>query len=240
MAFRKGIVVLSLAIMAAVPVYSQTGDGPALHTQQYEPTLQDGRYAVGGFCSFPGLGDRTIFANLLLWTVDNVCQSQFIGLDDKDFDHLQLSFPATIKSATVEGATYDITVAFKVGEGRLMFSVTNVRYSSGSLLMGSGVRLEMYKNTNKDANRRVINDFEKSESTILNEIFDFVAGHDVPVSRWDAMRAGRPVEGMTEEECKCTVGKPSHVWSDGQETQWVIGAFKHVFFKDGVITSIVS
>jgi len=235
---RKRILSLLFAALTIAPAYSQTDDY-ATHYREYEPSLQDGRYSVNSFCSFPQFDDKTIFANLLLWTVDNVCQSQFLGIDEKDFDHLQLSFPVTIKSATVEKATYDIRVAFKVGEGRLIFSVTNIQYNSGALLMGSGMKLEKYKKTEKESNRNVINDFTKSESAFLNSIFNFIESHNVPTSRWDAMRTGRPVKGMGEEECKCTMGKPSSVSSDGQETQWVLGTNKYIFFRNGVITNVV-
>lgn len=232
------ILFLLFAILTMTSAFSQT-DGYMTHYRQYEPSLQDGRYSVNDFCSFPQFDDKTIFANLLLWTVDNVCQSQFLGIEEKDFDKLQLSFPVTIKSATIEKASYDMRVAFKVGEGRLIFNITSIQYHSGALLMGSGAKLEKYKNKEKESNRNVISDFIKSESAFMNAIFNFMESHNVPVSRWDAMRTGRPVKGMDEEECKCTMGKPSSVSSDGQETQWVIGTSKYVFFKNGVITNVV-
>lgn len=238
MGSRNRILSLFLAVVAIFPAFSQTEDYSA-HIRQYELSLQDGRYSVNSFCSFPQLDDKTIFANLLLWAVDNVCQSQFLGIDEKDFDRLQLSFPVTIKSSKVEKASYDIRVAFKVGEGRLIFSVTNIQYNSGALLMGSGARLEKFKKTEKESNRNVINDFTKSESKFLNSIFNFIESHNVPTSRWDAMRAGHPVKGMGEEECKCTMGKPSSVSSDGQEKQWVLGTNKYIFFRNGVITNVV-
>lgn len=59
-----------------------------------------------------------------------------------------------------------------------------------------------------------------------------------PIRHWAEIKAGKIVLGMSELECQLAVGKPRIV-IDGDELQWQLNSSTYIFFKQGVVSSIV-
>lgn len=227
-----------IAALCSLQTFSQTTKfADAMNT--YKVTLTDEGFVANGFAAYPSLQNETIFANTLLWAVEHLCSSEFNGIADRNFNKLELSFRIIMQSHYFEGCTYSADVLLKVGEHRLIFSASNIRFNASSFLNGKNVRLEKYKNVEKPANQKILDDFEKSLALCVNAIFDYVDNHSVPVSHWDAIKYGRPQAGMNEEECLCSLGKPSTIVNNTDEVQWCVGMGKYLFFRKGVLTKIV-
>lgn len=100
--------------------------------------------------------------------------------------------------------------------------------------------LEKLQPERKPAHKAAIAEFEEEESEMLRDMQNFAKTNQLPnITHWDEIRSGKIVTGMNEAECQLAVGKPRMVIDGEDETQWLINGGMYVFFKKGVVSSIV-
>ena len=70
--------------MLASQTFVETGN-------MYPLSVDGNKYVVSGFMTFENLKDEEIYANALLWTVENVCPKQQEGITKRDIKNKSFS-----------------------------------------------------------------------------------------------------------------------------------------------------
>lgn len=207
------------------------------------PVESDGKkYVVSGFVSIAGQSDENIFANAMLWCVENVCPQLRDGIDDVDVAKKKFSCDMVLGSAPGSGLEniYYCTARFSVAAGRLVYYISDIRIESKSVVFKKVTPMERLNPDKKESHKETIDDFTESESATLNAIFDFVQTNQPQVTHWNEIGIRRPVEGMTFDECRITFGKPKTTYESGGETQWMYSTSFILFFRDGKVCTILN
>lgn len=80
-----------------------------------------------------------------------------------------------------------------------------------------------------------MDDFVQIESQMLNKLFDFVSTNQLsPITHWNEINIGKPVKGMTEDECLLAFGKPQTISESNGEVQWMYSSSFYPFFQKRV------
>ena len=100
--------------------------------------------------------------------------------------------------------------------------------------------MEKLQPDKKASHKEIMDDFVQVESQMLNRMFDFIATHQLsPITHWNEISIGKPVKGMTEDECRLAFGKPQTVLESNGEVQWMYSSSFYVFFKNGRVETII-
>lgn len=207
------------------------------------PIESDGqKYVVSGFVSIANQSDENIFANTLLWCVENVCPQLRDGINDVDVTKKKFSCDIVLDSAPGSGLenTYYCTARFSVAAGRLIYHLSDIRIESQSVVFKKVTPMERLNPDKKESHKKTMDDFTQSESSTLNAIFDFVKENQPQVTHWNEIGIRKPIEGMTFDECLITFGKPKTTHESGGETQWMYSTSFILFFRDGKVCTILN
>lgn len=229
-----------ICLMAGVlPAKAQT------FTEQKKayPISTDGnKYVVSGFTSFSSLNDETIYANALLWTIENVCPKLREGITETNIAAKSFSCDLTLASqaGSNQNNTYHCKAIFRVADGKLIYYLSNVLIESSVIMMKKVTPMEKLQPEKKASHKEIIDDFVQIESEVLNKMFDFIESHQLsPITHWNEISIGKPVKGMTEEECRLAFGKPQSVLESNGEVQWMYTSSFYLFFKNGRVETII-
>ena len=136
--------------------------------------------------------------------------------------------------------TYYCKAIFRVAEGKLVYYLSDVLIESSVLVMKKVTAMEKLQPEKKASHKEIMDDFVQVESQMLNRMFDFIATHQLsPITHWNEISIGKPVKGMTEDECRLAFGKPQTVLESNGEVQWMYSSSFYVFFKNGRVETII-
>lgn len=210
--------------------------------QTYPLGVDNKKQIVSGFVSFENLKDEEIYANALLWTIEQVCPKFREGITGVDIPAKSFSCDLVLTSGTGadQGSLYYCKAIFRVAKGKLTYYLSDIRVESSVLVIKKITPIEKLTPDKKEAHALMVDDFVKTESRLLNQMFDFVAVHPLAaITHWKEISIQKPVEGMTEDECRLAFGKPQSVMETNGEVQWMYNSSFYLFFKDGVLQTIV-
>ena len=186
------------------------------------PLSADGsKYVVNGFIPFSPMIDESIYANALLWTIKNVCSAQRDGITEVSIPAKSFScnLVLTSQADAKQKNTYYCTAQFQVKDGKLVYYLSNIQ---------------------KPSHQETMDDFVQIESQMLNKLFDFVSTNQLsPITHWNEINIGKPVKGMTEDECLLAFGKPQTISESNGEVQWMYSSSFYLFFKNGCVETII-
>ena len=190
------------------------------------PVSADGsKYVVNGFIPFK-----------------NVCSVQREGITEvsvpaKSFScNLVLTSQADAKQKN----TYYCTAQFQVKDGKLVYYLSNIQIESLVVVMKKLTPMEKLQPEKRTSHKETMDDFVHIESQMLNKMFDFVSTNQLsPISHWNEISIGKPVKGMTEDECLLAFGKPQTVSESNGEVQWMYSSSFYLFFKNGHVETII-
>ena len=236
----KRILLISLFLLLATAaaraqMYGATG-------KTYPVSTDGDRYVVNGFFTYTGQTDRDIFAKTLIWVVDNVCTSMHDGIRSIDYEGLKFSCDLVLSSVPGTGQEnqYYCTATFQVGDGQLLYYISDIVTQSSVLFMKRVTPLEKLAPEKKESHKKVFDDFVASESTLLNKVSDFVSSYSLsPLTHWDNIVNRIPAKGMTMDECKLAFGKPRMESKMGTTTQWTYTSSLKLFFKGDAVATIL-
>lgn len=231
------IIVCALAIMSAAAQNYSFSD----RAQQYNLSDEGEKKVVTGFVSF-SKNDQSIFANSLLWAIENISSKERENLRDINFN--TNSFSSNLILSSEDGSkqknTYYCKLKLKVNEGRLVFHISDIMIESTVLIAKKQTRIEKLQPEKKVAHQDVIDDFVGLESKVLNSLFDYVNTYKLStISHMDEVKMGIPVKGMNEDECRLAFGKPQVVLESNGEVQWMYSSSFYIFFRSGKVVSYI-
>lgn len=210
--------------------------------KKYLLSQEGGKYVVSGFVPFANVEDGDIYANALLWTIENVCPRLKEGITEMNVT--AKSFTCNLVLTSPEGSgqngTYYCRAIFRVAEGKLTYYFSNITVEAPILVIKKITPIEKLNPDKKETHRQTMDDFVVSESRLLNKMFDFVATNSLTtITHWQEIGIGKPVKGMTEDECRLAFGKPQTVMETNGEVQWMYNSSFYLFFKDGRVQTII-
>lgn len=236
---KRQILILTYLLAGVISAFGQTFS--ELKTQY--PISADGKnYVVSGFIPLNKISDETIFANTLLWTIKNVCPELREGIHELNVKEKSFYCDWTLNSNADSNQKniYYCKARFQVKEGKLIYFLSNILIESSVLMMKRQTPIENLKPEKKEAHKEIMNDFVKSESQVLNKLFDFIITNKVStITHWSDIAISRPVKGMTEDECLMAFGKPRSIQENNGEVQWMYSGSFYLFFRNGVVETIL-
>lgn len=226
---------LTAAVASRAQMIGATG-------KTYPVTLDGDRYVVNGFFTYDGQADRDIFAKALLWAVDNVCTTMHDGVTSIDYEGLK--FTCQLQLASVPGTGMDnqyyCTATFQVGDGQLLYYISDIVAQSSVLFMKRVTPLEKLTPEKKESHKKLFDDFVAAESALLNKVSHYVTSYPLsPVTHWDNIVNRNPAKGMTMDECRLAFGKPRLESKMGTTTQWTYTSSLKLFFKGNEVSTIL-
>lgn len=204
---------------------------------QYELSVDDNFYIVNGFIPFSGQTDKTIFANAMLWTVENVCPQLRDGISDVNVQKLKFNSDFILESQ--RGNTFYCNASFSIANGRLIYYISDIKVVTKSFVSKNLTPFEKLNPEKKENHKLIMSDFTKTISSTLNNLFDFIITNKPNVTRWNEIAISKPVIGMTEDECRIAFGKPKNVFESNGEIQWSYSTSFFIFLKNGKVTSFL-
>lgn len=207
------------------------------------PLNADGnKYVVSGFVSFDNLNDEEIYANALLWTVENICPKQQEGITKRDVK--DKSFNCDLVLGSMAGSGFDniyyCRAIFRVADKKLVYYLSDVLIESSAFVMKKVTPLEKLTPKKKASHQQTMDDFVQVESSLLNKMFDFISSNKLSViTHWNEISIRKPVKGMTEDECRLAFGKPQTILETNGEVQWMYNSSFYLFFKNGRVHTII-
>lgn len=231
-----------LLFLSLIPLSRLSGQD-FVGTGNLYPLEADGnKYVVSGFTPFSNLTDEEIFANALLWTVENVCPKQQEGITRRDVKGKTFSCDLLLESMAGSGLenTYYCKATFRVADGKLVYYLSDILVESPAFVMKKVTPLEKLTPEKKTSHKQTIEDFVQIESLVFNKMFDFVSTFQLPkITHWEEINIRKPVKGMTEVECRLAFGKPQTVLETNGETQWMYSSSFYLFFKNGRVQTVI-
>lgn len=206
------------------------------------PLSNDGKnVVVSGFASFAGQSDADIFANAMLWAVDNLCTELRDGITEVDVKKMRFSCNLSLGSMPNSGMdnVYTCKATFSVAAGRLIYYLHNISVTAKSFISKNVTPFEKLNPQKKESHKEIMDDFVASESVTLNNMFDFIASNKPVVTHWDEIGIRKPVVGMTEDECLIAFGKPKTNYESNGEVQWMYSTSFILFFKEGKVCTVI-
>ena len=208
----------------------------------YQVSVYGNKYVVNGFITFDKLTDEEIYANTLLWTVENVCPKLQEGINDRNDKGKSFRCDWIIGSLAGSGFenTYYCRVNFRVADQKLVYYISDVLIESPAFVMKKVTPLEKLTPDKKAAHKQTMEDFTQSESSVLNKLFDFISTNQLSeITHWDAISIRKPIKGMNEDECRLAFGKPQSILETNGEIQWMYSSSFYLFFKNGQVQTII-
>lgn len=208
----------------------------------YPLSVDGNKYVVGGFMSFENRKDEEIYANALLWTVENVCPKLQEGITKRDVKNKSFDCDLILGSLAGSGLdnTYYCHALFRVTDKKLIYYLSDILIESPAFVMKKVTPLEKLTPEKKTSHKQTIDDFVGIESTILNKLFDFITTNKLPeITHWNEISIRKPVKGMNEDECRLAFGKPQTILETNGEVQWMYNSSFYLFFKNGRIETII-
>lgn len=228
--------ILSALLLTAATI-SLTAQTFVEKNATYPLAVDGNKYVVNGVVNFSDKSDETIFANALLWNIDNVCPQLREGVSDVNVTSHSFKIAMTM---IVGGNTYYCNGTFKAQSGKFVYSLTDIRVESTVVAFKRIMTFEKL-NPDKFANHKtMMEEFVGIESSALNQLFDFINTNEPEeITHWSDIGYCRPVEGMNCTECKLAFGKPKSIQTSDSEVQWSFSSSFYLFFKEGKLTTII-
>lgn len=206
----------------------------------YPLGIDDNKYVVSGFVPFENLKGEEIYANAMLWAVENICPRLREGITKVDVPSRSFGCDLVLAQANNGGDVYYCKALFRVAAGKLTYYLSEIKIESSVVVVKKIIPMEKLNPEKKEAHKQSMDDFVRAESQLLNRMFDFIATHPLlPVTHWQEIGIRKPVKGMTEDECRLAFGKPQTIMETGGEVQWMYSSSFYLFFKDGYVQTII-
>ena len=207
------------------------------------PIGTDGnKYVVSGFTPFTTVSNENMYANALLWTIENICPQLRDGITEVSVPAKSFSCDLTFVSQadSKQRNTYYCKAIFRIADGKLIYYLSNILIESSVLVMKKVTPMEKLQPEKKAAHQEIADDFVQAESQMLNKMFDFIATNPLsPITHWNEIGINKPVKGMTEVECRLAFGKPQAIVESNGEIQWMYSSSFYLFFKNGRVETII-
>ena len=237
---KRQLLLLSCLLLWACTATAQTFTEIG---NKYPVSADGNKRVVSGFIPFSRLSDEKIFANALLWTIENVCPKLREGITAVNVDAKSFACNLVLTSGEPgekPGSIYYARATFRVADGKLIYYLSDISIESSVFMLKKVTPLEKLSPEKKTSHRETVDAFVQTESEMLNKLFDYVATHKLaPITHWSDINIRRAVTGMNEDECRLAFGKPQSVLETNGETQWMYSSSFYLFFKNGIVQTVI-
>ena len=179
--------------------------------------------------------DSETFANIVIWTLRQAesGKDNLILCDWSSFKETALFRLASENSRRA----YSFEMTARVSDQQLVWDVHDIKeYPLASVRVG--IPIEKFYPAKKPAQREVLDEVDQLVTAFLSEFVSFVMTYETQVDM-DAIRAGRLVKGMTQDECLLIQGKPARITDNGKKSTWLYADESYLIFEDGKLKVIM-
>ena len=221
-----------ILLLLFVAVYSV-----ALSAQNYRVDFLDGKRYIMSSKTFGNLEDDVLFADVVLWALKN--ENTKIAALDYDKQHIEINCEVSAGTGK-QNTNYASTLKIDVYAGIVKFRIEDIVYSQQVLVAYKNVPFEKLQPEKKAAHKTIIADFESTQETLMSSLFEYIGQNKLQkITHWKEIKAGKVVVGMNETEARLAVGNPQRVIEENQEIQWMMNTFFYIFFKNGIVSSVL-
>lgn len=219
----------------------ETAHEPSATDRLYLYSIVDNKVVFTGFETISGISDETIFINALLWAIthSSKLKEDFSKIDysGMNFTYKKIFYSTT--SSEQSPSTYTCESSIRISNDMISFLVTDIIYeSTGALNIIKRIPFEKLDPEKKAKHIEYLNEFTKSNSGALNEMFDFIRNNKTPsITHWEEITQNKVTKGMNQAECTLAYGKPIDIKTAGNKEQWMYGNSVYLFFEDGILAS---
>lgn len=231
-----------LSILFLSQIFTLTAQTFSEIGNTYPISVDGNKYVVNGFVTFDNLNDESIFANTLLWIVENVCPKQQEGITQRDIKGKSFNCDLILESMADSGLsnTYYCRATFRIADGKLVYYISDILAESPVFVMKKVTPFEKLTPEKKISHKQIMEDFVLAESSVLNKMFDFISTNQLSeITHWTEINIRKPVVGMNEDECRLAFGKPQSIIETNGEVQWMYTSSFYLFFKNGQVQTII-
>ena len=234
----KKIVIL---VLAAFLSWEATGQSFSEIGTVYHLASDGSNLVVSGFQNLQK-PDEVIIGNAYIWTLENVCPQLKEGITDTSFQQKRFEFDVKLEHLgnNMKTYAYSAHVIIRAKDGKLSYLVTNILHQSAlGGFVNRSTPLLKYAAKETASNKVILEGAEEAISVMLNKLFDYIVERrSLPITHWADIYISRPVEGMNTDECLLAFGKPL-VISGTDEIQWMYNNSFFLFFRNGIVTTIL-
>ena len=212
----------------------------SVSAQTYELQNVDGKNILSSFAEYPSINDKAIFASVLTWITNEVCTKGQDAIEMLDYEALSFKTGITIKSPDNEKVNYKTDLYIRVTDGRLSYTLSNIMVESAAMLGKNLTPIEKLQPEKKSAHKTLVNNFVLTSRKVVYRILDYVTEYgNHSFKHWDEIVQGKVVKGMTEDEVLLTSGKPQSKVGGSKDSEWKYNLNYSVFFKDGIVKTVL-
>lgn len=123
----------------------------------YPVNTEGDKCVINGFTTFNGFSDEKIYANTLLWAIENICPQLREGLTNIDVPNKTFDCEFTLGSSAESGLnnTYYVKATFRVADGKLLYYLHDVLIESTVLVMKKVTPLKKLAPEKKVAHKKL-------------------------------------------------------------------------------------
>lgn len=207
------------------------------------PINADGdKYSINGFVAFDGESDEDIYAKALIWAIENISPKQHEGISPINHSSKDFKCQLLLSSKVGSGLSniYHCNATFRVASGKLLYYFTDIMVESSNPLFKRITPFESLSPQKNQRHKQTIDDYVDVSSLVLNKLFDHIVEYELEsITHWDNVKNKYLVEGMNRDECRLAVGKPQSITESAGEEQWMYSSSFYIFFKNGVVVTII-
>lgn len=203
----------------------------------------DGKLICTGFEAIENLSEESIFVNTLLWAIEQ-CPKFKEGITELNYEKKNFTLKAQLSSPkrSDNPAVYHFLADFAISADKLSFAFSKIECEyPGMLKMTTVTAFEQLKPDKKPKHKAYIDEYTKQATEYIEQILERVkTAESQPVTHWAEIKKGKVAKGMNETECLLAYGKPLDITkSDNDEVRWRYDSYTYLFFKNGVLTSVL-
>lgn len=210
---------------------------------KYELKELNGKIVCTSFENIANLSEENIFVNALLWAIDK-CSKFKESIVELNYDKKYFTIQSTVSSPkrSENQVTYRFYADFAVSVNKLSFTFSKIECEyPGMLNMSTVIAFERLKPDKKPKHKVYIEEYTKQATEYIEQILEYINNNECqPVNNWSEIKRGKVIKGMTETECLLAYGKPLEISkSENNEVRWRYDTYSYLFFKNGILTSIL-
>ncbi len=196
-----------------------------------------------GFETIPGVSEEEMFLQTLLWAIDK-CPKYKEGITEVNFKKKSFVMESHLPSPhrSQNPAFYHFLSDFKFVADKLSYTFFRIECEyPGMLNMPTTLAFERMRPDKKPKHKSYMEEYSQQAAGYIGELIEYIQTNThQPVTHWTEIHAGKAVKGMNETECLLACGKPlDRMKSESGEDRWRYDSYTYLFFKDGILASVI-
>lgn len=200
----------------------------------------EGKKIIAGTIEGDG---RLLFYQTLHWLLQNFCEHNFDGFDEINKKKLYLSCPLAFHIKGDNDKTNNICrfkAIFFVQDNTLNYIFSDIVLQSSVLIFNKITPIEKLYPEKKETHALLLDKFIQSDKMYRKELLENIQNEKIQaLIHWKEIENNQLANGMNEDECLLSIGKPNAILNSTHEVQWQYDGSCYLFFQNGLLNSFI-